>query len=116
MTTFAPLLFMAPVNNVRLLHRIFVDNIASKEKWNMFVNNLNSQMQETSVLVSKPTPQMPLKITGQLPLPGDCTPQRQRRLSSKAVGYRNFTSAIPQLFVTGIKHGEHHPRFGLHGT
>ena len=53
MTTFAPLLFMAPVNNVRLLHKIFVDNIASQHKWNMFVKKLNSQLQETSVLVSQ---------------------------------------------------------------
>ncbi|KAH0826608.1 hypothetical protein J3R83DRAFT_4972 [Lanmaoa asiatica] len=52
MTTFAPLLFMVPVNNVRLLHRIFVDDIASKEKWNMFVKKLNSQLQETSVLAT----------------------------------------------------------------
>ncbi|KAG8216853.1 hypothetical protein J3R82DRAFT_7116 [Butyriboletus roseoflavus] len=52
MKTFAPLLFMAPVNNVRLLHRIFVDNIASKEKWNMFVKKLDSQLQETSVLAT----------------------------------------------------------------
>jgi hypothetical protein len=52
MTTFAPLLFMTPVNNVRLLHRIFVDDIASKEKWNMFVTKLNSQLQETSVLAT----------------------------------------------------------------
>lgn len=51
MTIFAPLLFMTPVSNVRLLHRIFVDNIASKEKWNMFVTKLNSQLQESSVLV-----------------------------------------------------------------
>ena len=54
MTIFAPLLFMTPVTNVRLLHRIFVDNIASKEKWNMFVTKLNSQLQESSVLVCKP--------------------------------------------------------------
>ena len=54
MTTFAPLLFMAPVDNVRLLHRIFVDKIANKTTWNMFVTKLNSQLQETTVLVSRP--------------------------------------------------------------
>ena len=65
MTTFAPLLFMAPVNNVRLLHRIFVDDIASKETWNMFVTKLNSQLQETTVLVSRPNSRVLFKITGQ---------------------------------------------------
>lgn len=53
MSTFAPLLFMAPMNNVRLLHRIYVDHIASRDKWNMFAAKLNSQLQETSVLVSR---------------------------------------------------------------
>ncbi|KAG9313444.1 hypothetical protein JVU11DRAFT_5766 [Chiua virens] len=52
MTTFAPFLFMVPVSNVRLLHKIFVDEIASKEKWNMFITKLNSQLQETSVLAT----------------------------------------------------------------
>ncbi|KAF8549038.1 hypothetical protein OG21DRAFT_1421972 [Imleria badia] len=52
MSTFAPLLFMAPVNNVRLLHKIFVDQIAHRDKWNMFFARLNSQLQETSVLAT----------------------------------------------------------------
>ncbi|KAI9568446.1 hypothetical protein HD554DRAFT_723979 [Boletus coccyginus] len=52
MKTCAPLLFMLPVDNVRLLHSIFIDEIASKEKWNMFVTKLNSQLQETSVLAT----------------------------------------------------------------
>ncbi|KAF8137481.1 hypothetical protein EV363DRAFT_1318110 [Boletus edulis] len=52
MTIFALFSFMAPVKNVRLLHRVFVDDIASKEKWNMFVANLNSQLQESSVLAT----------------------------------------------------------------
>jgi hypothetical protein len=74
MTTLAPLLFMAPVNNVRLLHRIFVDDIAGKETWNMFVAKLNSQLQETTVLVSRPNSRVLFKITRQLP--GDCAPER----------------------------------------
>jgi hypothetical protein len=52
MATCAPLLFMAPVTSVRSLHRIFVDEIASKEKWNTFINKLNSQLQDTNLLVS----------------------------------------------------------------
>ncbi|KAF9234256.1 hypothetical protein BU15DRAFT_65865 [Melanogaster broomeanus] len=52
MTVCAPLLFMAPVTSVRSLHRIFVDDIASKEKWNMFVNKLNSQLQDTNLLAT----------------------------------------------------------------
>ncbi|KAF8438114.1 hypothetical protein L210DRAFT_866764 [Boletus edulis BED1] len=52
MSILAVLSFMAPVKNVRLLHRIFVDDIASKEKWNKFVANLNSQLQESSVLAT----------------------------------------------------------------
>ena len=48
----APLLFMVPINNLRVLHRVFVDDIANKEKWNLFVSKLNSQLQESSVLVS----------------------------------------------------------------
>ena len=58
MSILAPLLFLAPVDNVRLLHRIYVDHIMSKEKWDMFVTKLNSQLQETSVLVSKPNSQV----------------------------------------------------------
>jgi hypothetical protein len=52
MSILAPLLFLAPVDNVRLLHRIYVDHIMSKEKWDMFVTKLNSQLQETSVLAT----------------------------------------------------------------
>ena len=114
MTTFAPLLFMAPVNNVRLLHRIFVDDLTSTEMWNIFVAKLNSQLQETTVLVSSPNSRVLLNITGQLP--GDCAPERQRRLSSRRVGHRSFASGISQLYVTSGEHGEHHPRFGLPGT
>ncbi|KAF9237365.1 hypothetical protein BU15DRAFT_48882, partial [Melanogaster broomeanus] len=52
MTVCAPLLFMAPVTSVRSLHRIFVDDIASREKWNTFVNKLNSQLQDTNLLAT----------------------------------------------------------------
>ncbi|KAF8842888.1 hypothetical protein BDN67DRAFT_271836 [Paxillus ammoniavirescens] len=52
MTACAPLLFMAPVTSVRSLHRIFVDGIASKDKWNTFINKLNSQLQDTNLLAT----------------------------------------------------------------
>ncbi|KAF8842889.1 hypothetical protein BDN67DRAFT_898259, partial [Paxillus ammoniavirescens] len=52
MTACAPLLFMAPVTSVRSLHRIFVDEIASKDKWNMYINKLNSQLQDTNLLAT----------------------------------------------------------------
>ncbi|KAF9244122.1 hypothetical protein BU15DRAFT_59465 [Melanogaster broomeanus] len=52
MTVCAPLLFMAPVTSVRSLHRIFVDDKTSTEKWNMFVNKLNSQLQDTNLLAT----------------------------------------------------------------
>lgn len=47
----APLLFFSPTSNVRNLHTIFVDGIASKSKWNSFVNQLNSNLQDTNLLV-----------------------------------------------------------------
>jgi len=72
MKIFAPLLLMLPVNNVRLLHGIFVDDIMNKEKWNMFVTKLNSQLQESSVLVSIRNSRLLNSLTGQLA--GDCTP------------------------------------------
>ena len=59
----APLLFMAPMSEVRLLHRIFVDDIASKERWNTFLTRLNSQFQAISVLVYRCNSQVPNKIT-----------------------------------------------------
>ncbi|KIJ07799.1 hypothetical protein PAXINDRAFT_139695 [Paxillus involutus ATCC 200175] len=52
MATCAPLLFMAPVTSVRSLHRIFVDEIASKAKWNTYINKLNSQLQDTNLLAT----------------------------------------------------------------
>ncbi|KAF9223223.1 hypothetical protein BS17DRAFT_781512 [Gyrodon lividus] len=52
MTASAPVLFMAPVTNVRALHRVFVDEIVSEEKWNAFVNKLNSQLQDTNLLAT----------------------------------------------------------------
>ncbi|KAF9227021.1 hypothetical protein BS17DRAFT_764376 [Gyrodon lividus] len=54
MTVCAPLLFMAPVTNVRSLHKIFVDGIANRDKWNIFVNRLNSQLQDTNLLATVP--------------------------------------------------------------
>ncbi|KAF8137480.1 hypothetical protein EV363DRAFT_1446322 [Boletus edulis] len=52
MSILAVLTFMAPVKIVRLLHRIFIDDVARKETWNMFIANLNSQLQESSVLAT----------------------------------------------------------------
>ena len=54
MKAFAPVLFMGPAKNIRLLHRVFVDEIASGERWNMFINILNSRLKETNILVSSP--------------------------------------------------------------
>ncbi|KAF9230470.1 hypothetical protein BU15DRAFT_57204, partial [Melanogaster broomeanus] len=50
MTACAPLLFMAPVANVRLLHRTL--NAGGTEKWNTCVNKLNSQLQDTNLLAT----------------------------------------------------------------
>ena len=47
----APLLFFSPITSIQHLHTIFVDGIASKEKWNAFVNQLNSHLQDTNLLV-----------------------------------------------------------------
>ncbi|KIJ09102.1 hypothetical protein PAXINDRAFT_172628 [Paxillus involutus ATCC 200175] len=52
MATCAPLFFMAPVTSVRSLHKIFVDEIASKEQWNKFLNKLNSQLQDTNLIAT----------------------------------------------------------------
>jgi len=52
MTLFSPMLFMAHVNNTRLLHKIYVDDIASKEKWRMFITKLNSQLEDISLLAT----------------------------------------------------------------
>ncbi|KIJ06328.1 hypothetical protein PAXINDRAFT_103413 [Paxillus involutus ATCC 200175] len=52
MVACAPLLFMAPMINVRSLHRIFTDEIASRDEWNTFVNKLNSQLHDTNLLAT----------------------------------------------------------------
>ncbi|KAF9237090.1 hypothetical protein BU15DRAFT_76323 [Melanogaster broomeanus] len=41
-----------PVKSVKLLHKIFVDDIASTEEWNTFVKKLNSQLQDTNLLAT----------------------------------------------------------------
>ncbi|KAF9230472.1 hypothetical protein BU15DRAFT_83586 [Melanogaster broomeanus] len=46
----APLLFMAPVANVRLLYRTL--NTRGTEMWNTCVNKLNSQLQDTNLLAT----------------------------------------------------------------
>ncbi|KAG9313443.1 hypothetical protein JVU11DRAFT_5765 [Chiua virens] len=50
MTAVAPLLFMAPMHKVWLLHKIFVDEVVSADKWNMFVTKLSSELRGTIVL------------------------------------------------------------------
>ncbi|KAF8842886.1 hypothetical protein BDN67DRAFT_925280 [Paxillus ammoniavirescens] len=51
MATCAPLLFMAPMTNVRSLHRMF-DGIASKDKRDSFINKLDSQLADTNLLAT----------------------------------------------------------------
>ena len=53
MIILAPLLCMAPVANVRSLHRTFVDNIASTVEWSGFITKLNGQLQNFNLLVSQ---------------------------------------------------------------
>ncbi|KAL4071433.1 hypothetical protein V8B97DRAFT_469435 [Scleroderma yunnanense] len=48
----APLFFFSPITSVRHLHTIFVDGIASKERWNVFVNQLTSHLQDTNLLAT----------------------------------------------------------------
>ncbi|KIM70630.1 hypothetical protein SCLCIDRAFT_101274 [Scleroderma citrinum Foug A] len=50
MIILAPLLCMAPVANVRSLHRTFVDNIASTVEWSGFITKLNGQLQNFNLL------------------------------------------------------------------
>ncbi|KIJ58029.1 hypothetical protein HYDPIDRAFT_51732, partial [Hydnomerulius pinastri MD-312] len=52
MAACAPLLFMAPVTHVRALHNIYVDELTSRENWNIFVDKLNSQLQDTNLLAT----------------------------------------------------------------
>jgi len=48
----APLLFMAPVTNIRSLHKIYVDHFVRMDKWTAFVNNSTSQLQNTNLLAT----------------------------------------------------------------
>ncbi|KAG9313442.1 hypothetical protein JVU11DRAFT_5764 [Chiua virens] len=52
MSTVTPLLFMTPMHNVRQLHKIYVDDIVNGETWNKFVDKLNTELKETSVLAT----------------------------------------------------------------
>ena len=49
----APLLFFSPITSIQHLHATFVDGITSKETWNAFVNQLNSHLQDTNLLVCR---------------------------------------------------------------
>ncbi|KAL4079409.1 hypothetical protein J3A83DRAFT_1089265 [Scleroderma citrinum] len=48
----APLFFFSPVTTLQHLHTIFVDRTISKEKWNVFVNQLTSLFQDTNLLAT----------------------------------------------------------------
>lgn len=48
----APLLFFSPVTSVQRLHMTFVDRVVSRVRWNAFVTNLSSQLEDSNLLVS----------------------------------------------------------------
>jgi hypothetical protein len=52
MKCLAPLLFNAPYEHVRSLHKLYVDSIVNYLDWRTFVQNLNAEMQDFNLLVS----------------------------------------------------------------
>jgi hypothetical protein len=52
MLTVAPLLFFDPVTQVQELHKVFVDQIACKTRWDAFSLKLKEQLQDSNLLVS----------------------------------------------------------------
>jgi hypothetical protein len=52
MKCLAPLLFNAPYEHVRSLHRLYVDSIVNHLDWRTFVQKLNAEMQDFNLLVS----------------------------------------------------------------
>ncbi|KAF8842910.1 hypothetical protein BDN67DRAFT_965056 [Paxillus ammoniavirescens] len=52
MAVLAPILFMAPVTNIRSLHKLYVDELVRMDRWSAFVNDFTSQLQETNLLAT----------------------------------------------------------------
>jgi hypothetical protein len=52
MKCLAPLLFNAPYEHIRSLHKLYVDSIVNHLDWRTFVQNLNAEMQDFNLLVS----------------------------------------------------------------
>ncbi|KAI6043910.1 hypothetical protein EDC04DRAFT_3106740 [Pisolithus marmoratus] len=52
MSICTPLLFFSPMTNIRNLNALFVDGIVSKEKWNAFINRMNSYLTNTNLLAT----------------------------------------------------------------
>ncbi|KAI6116134.1 hypothetical protein F5141DRAFT_648567 [Pisolithus sp. B1] len=52
MTICTPLLFFSPMTSIRNLNSIFVDRIVSKEKWNAFINRMNTYLTNTNLLAT----------------------------------------------------------------
>ncbi|KAF9234478.1 hypothetical protein BU15DRAFT_23154, partial [Melanogaster broomeanus] len=52
MVVAAPVLFMAPVTNIRSLHKLYVDHLVRMDKWTAFVNDFTSQLQNTNLLAT----------------------------------------------------------------
>ncbi|KAF9241575.1 hypothetical protein BU15DRAFT_44841, partial [Melanogaster broomeanus] len=48
----APALLMAPVTNIRSLHKLYVDHLVRMDKWTAFVNDFTSQLQNTNLLAT----------------------------------------------------------------
>ncbi|KAG1851960.1 hypothetical protein F4604DRAFT_1806558 [Suillus subluteus] len=52
MRCLAPLLFNAPYEHVRSLHKLYVDSIVNQLDWRTFVQKLNAEMQEFNLLAT----------------------------------------------------------------
>jgi len=51
MKCLAPLLFNAPSEHLRSLHKVYVDSIVNQLDWRTFVQRLNAELQEFNLLV-----------------------------------------------------------------
>ncbi|KAG2119383.1 hypothetical protein DEU56DRAFT_124637 [Suillus clintonianus] len=52
MVILAPLLFFDPMTHIQELHKIFVDDIISMTRWNLFCSKLNGQLQDSNLLAT----------------------------------------------------------------
>ncbi|KIJ11190.1 hypothetical protein PAXINDRAFT_171875 [Paxillus involutus ATCC 200175] len=52
MAVLAPILFMAPMTNIRSLHKLYVDELVRMDRWTAFVNDFTSQLQNTNLLAT----------------------------------------------------------------